>query len=102
MIMAIFLILYLMKLDSIAFLKLEIIQKLVIIFLNILLNLVSKMNLGTVYISSRGLKKADKYELEPFDLPDWNYSNDFCSIKDINISELNEKELLFFMSLKNK
>lgn len=60
------------------------------------------MNLGTVYISSRGLKKSDKYELEPFYLPDWNYSNDFCDIKDINISELTEKELLFFMSLKNK
>lgn len=60
------------------------------------------MKLGTVYISSRGLKKADKYELEPLNLSDWSFSNDFCDIKDINISELTEKELLFFMSLKNK
>lgn len=59
------------------------------------------MRLGTVYISSRGLKKATKYEINPIDI-DWGYENDFCSIKDYNISEMSDKQLLFFMSINDK
>lgn len=47
---------------------------------------------GTVYISSRGLKKADKYEIKPIQL-DWTYNNDFCDIIDIDLTKT-DKELL--------
>lgn len=53
---------------------------------------------GTVYISSRGLKKADKYEINPVDM-NWSYQNDFCQIKDYQISNMTEKELLSLMSM---
>ncbi|MCI8291366.1 MAG: hypothetical protein HFJ25_03840 [Clostridia bacterium] len=53
---------------------------------------------GTIYISSRGLKKADKYEIKPLDI-DWTFENDFCQVRDYQISQMTEKELLSFMSI---
>lgn len=54
------------------------------------------MKSGTVYISSRGLKKADKYEINPINL-DWSFENDFCSIKDLKLSELDKDLILDLM-----
>lgn len=54
------------------------------------------MKNGTVYISSRGLKKADKYEINPINL-DWSYENDFCSIKDLQVSKLDKNLILDLM-----
>lgn len=51
---------------------------------------------GTVYISSRGLKKALKSEIREIDL-DWQYKNEYCSIKDFNISETSKEDLLKLM-----
>ena len=59
------------------------------------------MKLGTVYISSRGLKKADRYEIQSISI-DWSYENDFCQIKDINISELSQTEILNFQNIDEK
>lgn len=56
------------------------------------------MKLGTVYISSRGLKKATKYDILPLDL-DWKFTNDFCSISDIKLSECDPNTLLSLMTL---
>lgn len=56
---------------------------------------------GTVYISSRGLKKADRYEIKPLSI-DWSYKNDFCQIKDINISELSQTEILNLQNIDEK
>lgn len=47
---------------------------------------------GTVYISSRGLKKADRYEIKPIQL-NWTYNNDFCDIIDIDLTKT-DKDLL--------
>jgi len=47
---------------------------------------------GTVYISSRGLKKADVYDYSTINYSDWSYSNDFCSIKDFEFDKM-PKEL---------
>lgn len=60
-----------------------------------------KNEAGTVYISSRGLKKAIRTEIEPVAL-DWSYENDFCSIKDYNIPDMSKSDLLLFMTLPNK
>lgn len=48
---------------------------------------------GTVYISSRGLKKAAKSEIGEIDF-DWQFQNDYCSIKDFTISETSKEDLL--------
>lgn len=37
---------------------------------------------GTIYISSRGLRKADKYEIPPVNFLKWQYENDYVQIKD--------------------
>ena len=37
---------------------------------------------GYIYISSRGLKKADTYEYNNINFADWSFENDFCCIKD--------------------
>lgn len=60
-----------------------------------------KNEAGTVYISSRGLKKADVYEITPVDLK-WNFTNDFCFISDFNSSEMSEEDLLKFCLISEK
>ena len=59
-----------------------------------------KNTAGTVYISSRGLKKADTYDYNNINFSDWNYENDFCSIKDFKMSEI-PKELIYQFMEKN-
>lgn len=54
---------------------------------------------GTVYISSRGLKKATKYEINPVDIK-WKYENEFCSISDYNLSECDADLLLNLMCIE--
>lgn len=54
-----------------------------------------------IYISSRGLKKAVKYEIEPINV-DWSYVNDFCCIRDFNVNEMSQEELLNFMTISQK
>lgn len=51
-----------------------------------------------IYISSKGLKKASKSEI--LNLPDnfFNYHNDFCAIRDINISLMNSKQIIGLVS----
>lgn len=58
---------------------------------------------GTIYISSRGLKKADKYELESLKGSPihWQYENDFVQIKDsFNMKKDEIKNLI--LTLKEK
>lgn len=57
------------------------------------------MRLGTVYISSRGLKKATRSQIGAIDL-DWSYENDFCKIKDFKLSETNNDILLSLMKIE--
>ena len=44
-----------------------------------------------VYMCSRGLKKADKYEILP--MPDYifTFENDFCCVKDVNVEKENKE-----------
>lgn len=52
---------------------------------------------GTVYISSRGLKKADKYEVQPFEpIKGWQFSNNYCDICDFYTQEMTIDEKLQF------
>lgn len=46
-----------------------------------------------IYISSRGLKKAIKTEIENLEDNFFSYSNDYCFIKDIDISSMNIEDL---------
>lgn len=47
-----------------------------------------------IYICSRGLKKADTYEIEPIKL-EWQYQNDFVQIKDsYNFTKEEQKKIL--------
>lgn len=46
-----------------------------------------------IYISSRGLKKAERFEIKDVPLF-FDFENDFCKIKDFNIDDLNMKEKL--------
>lgn len=46
-----------------------------------------------VYICSKGLKRADKYEILPIDDNIFTFENDFCCIKDVNI-ETEKKEVI--------
>lgn len=48
---------------------------------------------GTIYISSRGLKKASRSRIGDIDL-DWGYKDDFCKIKDFNLSQTNKEDIL--------
>lgn len=57
-----------------------------------------KNDAGTVYISSRGLKKASRYQIEPIDL-DFQFENDFVCIKDFTISSLDKGELLNLLQI---
>ena len=52
-----------------------------------------KNSSGTVYISSRGLKKAQKYDIKPLDIG-WGFENDFCKIRDFSLSDLTTDEKL--------
>lgn len=38
-----------------------------------------------IYISSRGLKKATKYQIKNANFDEWSFENDYCKIKDINL-----------------
>ena len=52
-----------------------------------------------IYICSRGLKKAEKYEIQPIDI-DYKFENDFCKIRDFNINELTDEEKIKFLQIK--
>lgn len=54
-----------------------------------------------IYISSRGLKKAIRYEINPVDV-DWTYENDFTKIYDFNVSSLTPDKLLKLISVSEK
>lgn len=55
-----------------------------------------------IYICSRGLKKAIKYEINPIDIK-WSYENDFCKIKDFNINNnISKEELLNLINITEK
>lgn len=56
---------------------------------------------GSTYISSRGLKKADRYEITPISCY-WGYENDFCKIRDFSISNMSEEDLLQFYNISEK
>lgn len=53
-----------------------------------------------IYISSRGLKKADKYEIPCLDL-DWSFENDFCKIKEFSCFDLSKNEIFQILGLYN-
>ena len=53
-----------------------------------------KNSKGTVYISSRGLKKANKTYLPLDTKVKYTYENDFVKIKDFNINDLPKEEIL--------
>ena len=53
-----------------------------------------KNSKGTVYISSRGLKKANKTYLPLDTKVNYTYENDFVKIKDFNINDLSKDETL--------
>lgn len=61
-----------------------------------------KNSKGTVYISSRGLKKATVTELSNDLDINFDYTNDYCSIKDFNVNNLSRDELLNIMSSMKK
>ena len=52
-----------------------------------------------IYISSRGLKKATRYEIQPIDF-DFTYENDFVKIRDFTAEELTTDEKLKFLQIK--
>ena len=52
-----------------------------------------------IYISSRGLKKATRYEIQPLDF-DFTYQNDYVKIKDFTTEELSTYEKLKFLQIK--
>lgn len=52
-----------------------------------------------IYFCSRGLKRADKYLIEPIDI-EWSFENDFCKIKDFCCSDLTKEELFNFGEIK--
>ena len=51
-----------------------------------------------IYISSRGLKKADKYEIPCLDLS-WSFENDFCKIKEFSSTDLSKNEIFQILGL---
>ena len=60
-----------------------------------------KNDSGTVYISSRGLKKASRYQIEPLDI-DYQFENDFVAIKDYNIEKTDTSSLLSLLTITHK
>lgn len=57
-----------------------------------------KNSAGTVYISSRGLKKASRYQIVDPNI-DYQFENDFCSIKDYNIEQSDMTTLLSLLTI---
>ena len=53
-----------------------------------------------IYFCSRGLKKADKYEIPCIDL-DWSFENDFCKIKEFTSSDLSKNYVFQILGLYN-
>lgn len=49
-----------------------------------------------IYISSRGLSKGLKTEIQPIENI-YNFENDFCSIRDFNINKLSQEEKINFL-----
>lgn len=52
-----------------------------------------------IYICSRGLKKADRYEIQPIDI-EYKFENDYCKIRDFNINELTDEEKIKILQIK--
>ena len=52
-----------------------------------------------IYISSRGLKKAERYQISPIDIK-WKFENDFCKIADFNLNTMTKDEILKFLHIK--
>lgn len=52
-----------------------------------------------IYISSRGLKKAERYQISPIDIK-WMFENDFCKIADFNVNTMTKDEILKFLHIK--
>lgn len=48
---------------------------------------------GTIYISSRGLKKATRSQIGAIDV-EWAFENDFVKLKDINLSSTDKETVL--------
>lgn len=57
-----------------------------------------KNDAGTVYISSRGLKKASRYQICNPGI-DYQYENDFVAIKDYNIEQTDKSTLLSLLTI---
>lgn len=55
-----------------------------------------------VYICSRGLKRPIKYNIENLNFDEWNYENDFCKIKDIDIASLEFKDYELLTNMVDK
>lgn len=57
-----------------------------------------------IYISSRGLKKAEKYEIEATNFTNWSFENDYCKIKDFDFStnDYDEDYLIFSKIIEKK
>ena len=53
-----------------------------------------KNSKNQIYISSRGLKKAERTELNPNINIDYSYTNDFCSILDFTVNNDSNKDFL--------
>lgn len=53
---------------------------------------------GTVYISSRGLKKASRYQIANPGI-DYQFENDYVAIKDYNIEQTNISTLLSLLTI---
>ena len=53
-----------------------------------------------IYICSRGLKKATRYEIQPLDF-DFTFQNDYVKIRDFNADELTTDEKLKFLQIKD-
>lgn len=56
-----------------------------------------------IYICSRGLSRAEKYEIENINM-NWSFENDFCQIKDINFLDKNidKKDIFDFSNILEK
>lgn len=54
-----------------------------------------------IYISSRGLKKALKYEIQPISFNS-SFENDFCKISDYNLSTCTREEIFLLMNIIDK
>lgn len=57
---------------------------------------------GTVYISSRGLKKADVYDYKNIDYDNYDFENEFCKIKEFKIDEMPRELIYQLMGVENE